>query len=224
MKTAVLRNIVLGVLVGTAMSATAAFAANATITLNAADPYIGYMNVSDLPSAGGAFEFGSSWGTADLSAVFTGANLTLTPNSIGDPNPYWYTPSGGPGATGNKIMEANMYVETTGPLANTNVTFTAYVLSNTLTSAHVAKAFIRDFAPDYSSVVEQSVVLPTSGNFSIALTTINDPARHVQYGFQVKGPDVWATDLAPFGSVVIAPMSATPTVKSTWGKLKAEYR
>jgi len=224
MKTGVLRNIVLGVLVATALSATAAYATNVTITLSGADAYIGYMNVSDLPSNGGAYEFGSAWGTADLCAVFSGDALTLSPNHIGDTNSYWYTPQGQPGCTGNKIMEANMYVEQTGPLANTNVTFTGNVLANTLTSAHVAKAFIRDFAPDYSSVVEQSVVLPASGIFSLTLATINDPARHVQYGFQMKGPDVWVTDLAPFGSVVVGPVSATPTLKTSWGKLKAEYR
>src|ERR1700690_3079091 len=66
--------------------------------------WIGYMNVFELPENGGAYVSGSSWGTADLCATFSGTTLTLTPNTIGDPSPYWYTPSGGPGATGNKTM------------------------------------------------------------------------------------------------------------------------
>jgi hypothetical protein len=29
------------------------------------------------------------------------------------------------------------------------------------------------------------------GLFSVNYTAINDPARHVQFGFQVIGPNVW---------------------------------
>ena len=43
----------------------------------------------------------------DLKATFAGPVLSLKANTIGDPNPYWYTPSGGPGSTGNKIMDAS---------------------------------------------------------------------------------------------------------------------
>jgi hypothetical protein len=223
MKNSVLKSVALGALLLCAVAGVAQAAA-VTVTVNGADPYQGYMNVSELPSNGGAFQFGSPWGTADLTAVFAGNVLTLGPNTIGDPNPYWYTPAGGPGAAGNKIMEANMYVEQTGPLANTTLTFDGTVISNTLTAAHVAHVFIRDFAPDFSSVVETSILLPASGSFSITQATINDPARHVQYGFQVKGVDVWATDTAPYGTAVVGPLQATPTTKTTWGGLKALYR
>jgi hypothetical protein len=53
-------------------------------------------------------------------------------NSIGDPNPFWYTPAGGAGAIGNKIMEANTYVEIDPAAAGATITFSASVLSNTL--------------------------------------------------------------------------------------------
>lgn len=43
-----------------------------------------------------------------------------------------------------------------------------------------------------------------SNSRHLSLHTINDPARHVQYGFQLKGPNVWATDTAPFGNIQIA--------------------
>jgi hypothetical protein len=215
---------VLGAVVATSLCAAAALATDVNITVNPADAWVGYMNVSEIPANGGAFLWGSGWGTADLCAVFTGSDLRLSPNTIGDPNPYWYTPAGGPGAVGNKIMEGNMYVEPAGSLPGVTLNFTGTVISNTLASSHVAKAFVRDFAADFSSVNEQSVVLPASGNFALTINTINDPARHVQWGFQIKGPDVWYTDLAPYGAVVVGPAQATPTTPTTWGKLKTMYR
>ena len=60
-----MKSIVLGALVVGALSASTA-RADVNVTVNPADPYLGYMNVSELPSNGGAFVFGSGWGTADL--------------------------------------------------------------------------------------------------------------------------------------------------------------
>jgi len=201
----VIRNIAICAVLGAAISARA----NATFTVDPSAGWIGYMNVFNLPSAGGAFQFGSSWGTADLNAVFAGPVLTLSPNSIGDANEYWYTPSGGPGSVGNKIMDASMYVEPAGSLPGQNVTFTGLVLANTLVgkvdangNGWTSVAFIKDFAPDFSSFI--SVTAPmVNGVFSISLATINDPARHVQYGFETIGPDVWVTDVAPYGNIQI---------------------
>jgi hypothetical protein len=209
----VIRNLVFCAVIGTAVSVNAA-----TIGVDPSQAWIGYMNVFNLPSAGGAFQFGSSWGTADLCATFSGPILTLTPNTIGDPNPYWYTPSGGPGATGNKIMDAWMYVETTGTYVNTTLTFNGTVLANTLTG-HVdpngngwtSVAFIKDFAPDYSSF--NTVTTPlVNGVFSISLATVNDPTRHVEYGFETIGPDVWITDVVPYGSVQITAIPEPATL------------
>lgn len=222
MKNGLLKSVVLGALVASVMSVAVAQAV--TVTVNPADPYQGFMNVSELPSNGGGYVFGSPWGTIDLTAFFTGNQLTLMPNSINDPNSFWYTPAGGPGSTGNKIMEANMYVEQTGPLAGVNLIFTGNVISNTFTSAHDAKVFIRDFAPDFSSSVDAFIPLPASGNFTVSLNTVNDPARHVQYGFQVKGPDVWITDVAPFGKAVVGPIVVVPAKNTTWGRVKQLYR
>src|SRR5947207_9342925 len=95
-------------------------------------PWQGFMNVFETPQHGGGYVFGSGWGTPDLCAVFSPGVLTLSPNTIGDPSSFWYTPSGGPGAVGNKTMDANMYVEQTGPLSGQIVTFSGNVLSNTL--------------------------------------------------------------------------------------------
>jgi len=214
LKSFLLANIVLCALIAPAVRLNAA-----TVGVDPGAPWIGFMNVFNLPSSGnyppnlGAYQFGSSWGTADLRATFSGSVLTLSPNTINDPNPYWYTPSGGPTATGNKIMDANMYVETTGLYSGQTLTFTGNVLSDTLvgsvdpnTNGWTSVAFIKDFAPDYSSSVSTTAPL-VNGVFSISLNAINDPARHVQYGFETIGPDVWATAprLPGYGNVQIVP-------------------
>ena len=197
-------------LIACAMLCIAAQVNAVTITVNPGDPWLGFMNVSELPSNGGAYVFSSGWGTADLCATFAGPVLTITPNTIGDPNSFWYTPSGGPGATGNKNMDANMYVQVDGALAGQLVTFTGDVLSNTLVSPYTSVAFVKDFAPDFSSFTQVTVPL-TPGVFSISLPTVNDPLRHVQYGFETIGPDVWVTDVGPKGSaqVTAVPEPAT---------------
>ena len=191
----------------------ATMGANAvTFTLDPAASWLGYMNVFNLPAAGGGFQFGSGWGTADLCAKFTGTTLTLSPNTIGDPNSYWYTPGGGPGSKGAKIMDASMYIQLAdGSYTGQTLSFTGNVLANTLFGkvdgnglSWTATAFIKDFAPDYSSF-NQSTASLVNGVFSINLATINDPARHVQYGFEVVGPDVWVTDVAQYGQIDIAP-------------------
>jgi hypothetical protein len=202
-----LKRLALCALLGTAISANA-------VTVGSVDPsasWQGYMNVSEIPSNGGAYLWGSGWGMADLCATWAGPVLTLSPNTINDPASYWYTPSGGPGARGNKIMDANMYVETTGVFSGVNLTFEGNVLANTL-FGHVdangngwtSVAFIKDFAPDYSSFISVTVPL-TVGHFNISLATVADPARHIQYGFETIGPDVWITDVGQYGSIQIIP-------------------
>ena len=191
--------------------APAAQAANVGVDDSSA-PWLGFMNVYNLPADGGDFQFGSPWGVPDLVANFDdGApSVTMSPNTIGDPDPYWYIGGGGPGAAGNKIMEANLYQEETGTMDGETVTFSGFVLSNTFTAAHDAKIFIRDFAADFSSSVDLFVDAD-EGAFSISMDTIADAGRHIQWGFQVKGENVWFTDTAPFGNVVF---SSVPTPAS----------
>lgn len=191
--------------------------ADVNVTVDPSHNWLGFMNVFNLPppNGDGAYQFGSPWGTADLTATFSGPTLTLGPNSVGDPNPYWYTPAGGPGSTGNKIMDANMYVEPAGSYPGQNVTFFGETLSNTLVgnvdangNGWTSVAFIKDFAPDYSSFNIVTAAL-TPGPFSITLPTINDPARHVQFGFETIGPNVWITDVAPYGNIQVVPEPAS---------------
>lgn len=136
--------------------------------------------------------------------------MILSVNTIGDANPYWYIGGGGPGAQGNKIMEANLYHEVNGGLNGVNVVFKGSVTSNSFTSAHTVSVFIKDFAPDFSSYgVTQIAVTP--GNFSISLNTDPGASRHVQWGFKVVGSCVWFTDAAGFGSAVISTAIPCPS-------------
>jgi hypothetical protein len=195
--------------------------AQADYTVNASELVNGYMNVFDL---GGVFLWGSGWGLPDLTAVFDGNVVTVGPNTIGDPDPYWYIGGGAPGNPGNKIMEANLYAQVDGPLAGQTVTFSGVVIDNTLTSAHVVKAFVKDYAPDFSSYVESSVVLSAEGAFTVSLATINDAARHVQWGLQMTGVNVWFTDVADFGAMVVGPDGSVGNEDQTWGGVKTLYR
>ena len=190
------------------LASTSAYAAQSSFTVDPGANWLGFMNVYELPSNGGGFVFASGWGTADLTATFSGNVLTLGPNTIGDPHPFWYVGGGGPGAQGNKTMEANMYVEDNSIFGN-EVTFHGTVLANTFVSPYATTAFIRDFAPDYSSFNFVSVPL-TPGNFSITLQTDPTPGRHVQYGFTTTGPNVWITDTGPVGNAQITATVVVP--------------
>jgi Glycosyl hydrolases family 16 len=183
------------------------------VTVDPLEQWLGYINVFDLPQNGGAYRFGSSHPTADLRAVFNGPVLELYPNSISDPSTYWYVGGGAPGNPGNKRVDASMYVEKTGTLSGKKVTFRGTVLANTLTTAHTGTVFIKDFAPDFSS--SNSVTGPlVNGGFSISMNTDPGAGRHVQYGFQISGPNVWITDAGPFGSVRVTAADNSPFV--TW--------
>ncbi len=180
----------------------------ADLTVNvgeSTEPWLGYMNVFELPENGGGFVFGSGWGVPDLVATFDdpGSTLTLAPNTIGDPDPFWYIGGGGPGAAGNKTMDASLYQEfAPGELAGETLTFEGTVLSNTFTDAHTSTIFIKDFEPDFSSFVTTTVPV-APGAFSISLALDAAPGRHVQFGFETVGENVWITDTAPFGTAVI---------------------
>ncbi|MEQ8838757.1 MAG: hypothetical protein RID07_18275, partial [Lacipirellulaceae bacterium] len=107
-----------------------------TVTVDGSAAWEGFMNVSELPANGGGFVFGSGWGVPDLVADIDAVNNTITtsPNTVGDPNEFWYQPgrpgddpmdpndNGGPGALGNKSMEANLFVNEVGTFAGQTLT------------------------------------------------------------------------------------------------------
>jgi hypothetical protein len=192
---------------------TCANAAVVSKTIDSAQFVNGYMNVYDLPSNGGAYVFGSGWGVSDLNTTFpSSSQVIFTPNTIGDPASFWYTPSGGPGSSGNKIMEANLYVQPAdGTLSGQTINFEGSVEQFSLVDSYTFRAFILDFSPDYSSVIETYTNITHTGNFSVSYTTVNDPTRHVQWGLQMKGPCVWITDVASKGSVTVSAVPEAST-------------
>ncbi len=167
-------------------------------------PWTGFMNVFELD--GETYAFGSGWGIPDLSASFDDGvpSVTMSPAEIDDPSDFWYVGgNGGPGSQGNKIMEANLFQETQTCLAGQTVTYSGFVHENSLDADYAASIFIRDFASDFSSFNETRVDA-TPGAFSISLDTIDDPARVVQWGFTVTGPNVWPGDADGLGSVTFS--------------------
>jgi hypothetical protein len=190
--------------------APAAMAGTVDVAIDQSDaPWLGFMNVSEINPDGtaGAFVFGSGWGVPDLVATFDDANneLTMSPNTVNDPDPFWYVGGGGPGAMGNKYMEGNLYQESTGgALGGQTVTFSGDLTSLSLTDAHKVSVFIRDFEAGFGSSVDNIVELTSAGAFSISLDTIDDPTRVVQWGIRFEGVNVWSTDVAPFGTAVFA--------------------
>ncbi|NNL31604.1 MAG: T9SS type A sorting domain-containing protein [Flavobacteriaceae bacterium] len=170
---------------------------------NCYNPWIGFMNVFD---GNGGFIFGSGWGVPDLvTLVDENTNtLTLKPNRIGDPDPFWITEGE---VFGNNIMDASTYVQNDTFLGQA-ISFNGNVTSNTLDPEYSYFAFIRIFTADYSSVTELQAPLD-GGPFSIETDGSIAPAGgHVQYGFNVRGrsvnPDA-AFDAAydALGSIVV---------------------
>jgi hypothetical protein len=172
-------------------------------------PYEGFMNVFNLD---GTYAFGSAWGIPDLTATFDdgASTVEMKPVGIDTADEFWYAFGvGGPGAIGNKEMEANLFQSTGACLAGQTVTFSGTVESNTFTEDYLAEIWIKDFTGDFQSF-EEVRIPATPGPFSISLDTIDDPSRVVQWGFSVLGPNVWPTDVDLFGSVVYTTVSSNP--------------
>jgi hypothetical protein len=175
-----------------------------TVTVDPTTLTSGYMNWTPAPgdAAGYGGAGGGGWGVSDLRATFSGSTLTLLPNiNVYAPgNNYWVNADG----SGANIMDANIYNETAGMYVNTTLMFSYDVLANTLVSPYTSIAFIKDFAPDYSSFTEQSAAL-TPGVGAISLLTSANAGDHIQYGFETFGPDANPATVAALGSVILAP-------------------
>ena len=178
---------------------------------NAGDNWIGYMNVFNLPSDGGGYQFGSSWGVADLKSTADSASntLTLQPNF----NTYADNPSDAfwvdsINQVGNKQMEANTFVESDSAFNGQDLSFSGDVLSNTLDTNYAAKFFIKALDPNngYLDVFAgaKTYDLPVSGSFTVSALAAELPAGLlVQYGFTIIGRNGNPANEAALGSVVV---------------------
>ena len=179
------------------------FQANSEIIRVGVDPaktWNGYMNVFDL---GGGYLWGSGWGAADLTAVFSGSALTLGPNvnCYNPADPYWVNPDG----SGNKRMNANFYVEDTSLVGQT-INFSGLTLANTLVSPYTSQAFIKVLDPGAGWATVAQVYVPLVGGeaFSLSLTVGATPGLVPQYGFVTDGLVANPATVASLGSVQIA--------------------
>jgi PEP-CTERM motif len=182
-----------------------------TVTVDPTTLTSGFMNWS--PASGDAAGYGGSgnsgWGLSALPATFSGSTLTLSPNvnTYNASDPYWVNADG----SGANIMDANIYNETSGTYVGSTLTFQYDVLANTLASPYTSIAFIKDFAPDYSSFTEATANL-TLGTGTISLLTSANAGDHIQYGFETDGPDANPATVAALGSVIIGPAPEPATL------------
>ena len=199
--------------------------------------WIGFMNVSETPANGGGAVFGSAWGVPDLIVVDNlDGTASLLPNRIGDPDTFWQGSVGvpEPNPTGNKIMEATYYLENDA-LAGTDFTFNAEIISNTLDATGILDygftytAFIKVFAPDYSSNVTVDSDALTGGNFTLTHNASDSVVgEHIQYGFIVTGPNVrlntpdnnYDADYAALGSILVGPNSTLSVSENSLSEFK----
>lgn len=174
----------------------------ADLLVNGVDPannWIAWANCfnADGSSAG----WGSAWAMVDVPATFETEGLTIKPNTSnyipGDL--YWVNEDG----TGNKILEQNVYFETSG-LAGQHVTFNFNVLSNDLPIGWDNQAFIKVLNPDAGWATVQSVfagLAAGEGTLDLDVDNLANPV--VQIGFLVKGLVVDPTSSEAAASVVI---------------------
>ncbi|MFK7806743.1 MAG: T9SS type A sorting domain-containing protein [Saprospiraceae bacterium] len=198
------------------LTTSAVFAQN-DVDFNAADNWIGYMNVFQLPADGGGYEFGSPWEVPSLKTIINVAEntLSLQPNfnTYGEnsADAYWVNQTT---MEGNKNMEAVTFVEPGATFNGQDLTFSGTVMLNDLNEAYTANFFIKALDPnnDYQDALAGSKVeaLPASGAFTISATAAELASGLViQYGFSVIGQNANPADEATLGSVRIGNMTTS---------------
>ncbi len=181
-----------GVLAGAVQS----WAGTVNVNLDPSKTWSGWMNVYEL---NGTSLWGSGWSVADLPAVITGSTLTLGPNvsAYTPADPYWVNPDG----SGNKLMEANYYVDTS-TLGGNTVVFSGDVLAYTLVSPYSSVAFIKEFGPGYSWI--GMTTAPLVGGASFSFSRDIAAGNICQYGFMTVGPDANPATAGQLGYASIA--------------------
>ena len=185
------------------------------VASDASAAWVGYVNVYDLA---GNYQFGSSWGLGDLKTTVdvTAGTLTLQPNfntyADNPTDPYWVNQSTG---EGNKLFEANTFVQNTTDLIGTAFTFTGSVSSNTIDAGYTAVAFIKVFNSDFSFVKIEEVPLVDGEDFSVTYTNVDPADTTIQYGYQILGVNANPANEVALGSVVVADGTITQDL-SEW--------
>jgi hypothetical protein len=179
--------------------------AQTTITVGPGMNWTGYMNVFDLNNA---YVFGSGWAVPDMKTEVDANNgsMRLKPNyntyanaANAADSAFWQN-----GTLGNKIMEANTYVESLALLGQ-NFTFNGFADSVTINSGYTVYAFIKvlDANNGYSLVLSSFDTITSAGAFSTNVNIPNTPGFVPQYGFAVVGLNASPINEAAYGSVLI---------------------
>ena len=184
-------------------------APSTTIFFDPTAPYIGYANVFETPANGGGFVFGGGWGVPDLKTVIDATpvtgSVTLQPNfnTWNPADPFWVDPVTG---LGNKDFEGNTYVDDPS-LAGQNLTWTGFVISNTIDPGYQAEAFIKVFNANFSVLKIETAPLIEGEFFEVVYTDVAPEDTFVQYGWYIKGLNADPANEAALGSVVIGTQS-----------------
>lgn len=163
--------------------------AQTQLLLDPTQNWIGYMNVSDLPSAGGGYEFGSSWGTGALTAYYNSDTneLVLIPNTNlwETTDGYWFQTNNDD--LPNKQMDASYYVQFSEQGAGQTITFSGNCISNTFNSSYTSTVFIKEFDSSYN--LKNSTIGNTANEQPFSISLITGGYAYIQYGFETVGPD-----------------------------------
>jgi len=189
-----------------------------TASTNSSD-YTGFVNVFDL---GGGFTFGNGWGIDhpvtgngnDIGA-FGADDITLRNSSIDANDDFWFQDNGdgtfgGPGGTGNRILEHNLFQEFDAAgaagIAGMDLIFNFTVDDFALDPAVTFEAFITEFNADFS--FNNSTVIPISstGDFSVS-QSVDALGGVLQYGFRTTSQVVFTSDADLNGSVTVGPVA-----------------
>lgn len=213
-----------------ALSLTGAWAQAATVEVGVDPslPWVGYVNIHELPTDPGqdrgAYVAGVFLGASIefVPAAFGGSTLVLGVSTLGGVppgDPFWWQPDGSGGFAANKVLESNVYLDEgfTGiDLSGMTVSFSGSTLSQDLPAGYAVYAWIRDFDPGYAGLRSSSTVQLVEGQtFTVELPTSVDGV--VQYGFAVVGPNADPGSVLPGQTVTIA---AIPE-PGTWAMLLA---
>ncbi len=163
----------------------------------------GWMDVYD--NTGTTHLSGSVWNVADLQTEVNPGwcQLALYPNyNTYDPNdPYWSN-----GTMGNKVLEANTYIEDPN-LVGQNVIFRFDVVAQVLGFGYTAEAFIKVIDPSNNNAVvlhnTLTLIDGAQGIHSVSANVPNTPGLLTQYGFMVRGLNANIADYIAHGWVWI---------------------
>lgn len=187
-----------------------------TVTVDVGETWNGFMNVFDNPAdpapacaGNGGYCFGSGWGLAELVAVVGAMDVTLSPNVntyADNPGDAYWRDNNGAGPDGNKIMEANFFVEPGASFNNVDLTFTGEVTTNSLDARYTAVVFIKTIG---GTNLNKTIPVPASGVFSLSATAAELATGTVQYGFSITGLNANPAD--NWGNIVVAPVALSTT-------------